>query len=412
MKRNFKSILFFGITVTLFFGCKNSESITDNLLPDRRGQIIQVSTTDELQQALSDVKPHETILVADGVYRLKQPLMVENKAHFTLRGASGDAAKVVLKGGGWEGASPRDGIVIRSSNDLVIADLSLVDMRSFGIKIEALGNESFPMSPKNIHILRCNFMNIGVRAIKGTAPANRQLLEGGSVRFCRFENTDVPDTTWQFRGDYISAIDMMFLKDWTFSDNVFYNIRGAHGGGRGAIFIWNQSRNILVERNVFIGCDRSISFGNPSEPTYYEPGTLHNYDGIIRNNFIVAGNMRGKGIEVVWADNVQVCHNSVYASDMQYRAIDCFQKISGVVVANNLVRGRIFSEGEVQLNSNVTGELDNYFISPATGNLHLTAYAEEAIDKGAQLSCAPKDIDGQVRETSPDVGADEFIRKN
>ena len=73
-----------------------------------------------------------------------------------------------------------------------------------------------------------------------------------------------------------------------------------HAGGRGAIFIWNQGRNIVVERNVFVGCDCSISFGNPSEPTNYEPGTLHNYDGIIRNNFIIADTGQGTGIEVIW----------------------------------------------------------------------------------------------------------------
>ncbi len=408
MKKHYKSIFFLAVTVIFITGCKNSGQLTGDLLPDRRGGTIQVATLDELQQAVLNVKPHETILIADGVYRLKQPLMIENKTHFTLRGASGDAAKVVLQGGGWEGGNPRDGIVIRSSRDVVIADLGIVDFRTFGIKVEALGNEKFPESPENIHVLRCNFMNIGVRAIKGTAPANRHPLVGGSVRFCRFENTKVPDTTWQFRGDYVSAIDMMYLKDWTFSDNAFYNIRGANGGGRGAIFIWNQSRNIVVERNKFIGCDRSIAFGNPSEPTHYEPGTLHNYDGIIRNNFIVAGDRRGKGIEVTWADNVEVCHNTIYAPEQQYRAIHYFQKVSGLNIANNLVQGNILGEGDAQLTGNLKGNLDGYFISPAVGDLHLTVRAEKAIGKGTETGCAQNDIDGQERKKIPDIGADEL----
>jgi len=237
---------------------------------------------------------------------------------------------------------------------------------------------------------------------------DRKPLVGGSVSFCRFENTKVPDRSWLYNGDYISAIDMMYLKDWVFSDNVFKNIRGANGGGRGAIFIWNQSRNIVVERNVFVGCDRSISFGNPSEPTNYEPGTLHNYDGIIRNNFIVADTGQGTGIEVIWADNVQVCHNTVYTPDTQYPAIHYFQKISRLLIANNLVRGRLFGEGEARLEGNVTGDLDGYFVNPAGGDLHLTASAVEALGKGVQLTGVRDDIDGQKRKKHPDVGADQW----
>lgn len=394
----------------VLFGCKNTIRDNENLLPNRSGKNIKVATIDELQQAILDVKPGETILLEDGLYQLKQPLRIENKVHFTLQGASGDASKVVLLGGGWEGGNPRDGIVIRSSEDITIADLSIAEARTYGIKVEALGNETYPTNPANINIIRCNFMNIGVRAIKGTAPENREPLVGGSVQFCRFENTKVPDTTWSFKGDYISAIDMMYLKDWKFCDNVFYNIRGANGGGRGAIFIWNQSRNILVERNTFIGCDRSISFGNPSEPTHYQQGTLHNYDGIIRNNFIVAGNEHGKGIEIVWANNVQVCHNTVYADDTQYRAIHYFQKISDLDIINNLIRGRILGDIEAEEEGNITGKLEGYFRSPAVGDLHLTALATDAFGKGVQLSSVQHDIDGQERKTSPDVGAHEYLK--
>jgi len=372
--------------------------------PDRPGKIVRVSTVEGLQQAVLSAGTNETILIAEGTYHLQRSLLIENKAHFTLQGASADAAKVILQGGGWEGGNPTDVIVIRSSDDIAIADLTITEARSYGIKVEAYADEPHP---GNIHILRCHFLNIGTRAIKGTAPKDQKPLVGGSVRFCRFENTKVPDRSWLYNGDYISAIDMMYLKDWVFSDNVFKNIRGANGGGRGAIFIWNQSRNVVVERNVFVGCDRSIAFGNPSEPTNYEPGTLHNYDGIIRNNFIVAGNQGGKGIEVIWADNVQVCNNTVYTPDQQYLAIHYFQKISRLLIANNLVRGRLFGEGEARLEGNVIGDLDGYFVNPAEGDLHLTTFALKALGKGVQLTGVSDDIDGQSRKKYPDVGADQ-----
>jgi len=70
----------------------------------------------------------------------------------------------------------------------------------------------------------------------------------GSVSYCHFENTKVPPAHWLFGGDYIAAIDMMALEDWTFSDNIFRNIKGRNGGGRAAIFIWVRSRRVVVER--------------------------------------------------------------------------------------------------------------------------------------------------------------------
>jgi hypothetical protein len=203
---------------------------------------------------------------------------------------------------------------------------------------------------------------------------------------------------------------MMYLKDWTFSDNVFRNYKGASGGARGAIFIWNQSRNITVERNLFIGCDRSIAFGNPSKPTGYEPGTLHVYDGVIRNNFIVVGgNPKGitTGIEIVWTDNVQVYHNTVYAPDPRNHAIHYFEDIHHLQLINNLVRGRLDGEGEVRSEGNVVGDLEGYFADPLKGDLHLTDRAVQAVGKGTRLPAVAEDFDGQKRAEQPDVGADE-----
>jgi pectate lyase len=398
--KNFTAVLNYFIAVSLLECCTGTRPV----IPERSGKIVYVNTVEQIQQAVLTANPEETIIIADGMYSLQKSLLIENKTHLTVRGASDDPSKVVLKGGGWKGGSPTDLVVIRSSGDITIAYLTITEARSYGIKVEAISDEPHPT---NINILRCNFLNIGTRAIKGTAPKDQKPLVGGSVRLCRFENTKIPDTSWLYRGDYISAIDMMYLNNWTFSDNVFKNIRGANGGGRGAIFIWNQSRNIVVERNIFVGCDRSIAFGNPSEPTNYQPGTLHVYNGIICNNFITTDIVGGKGIEVVWADNVKVCFNTIYTPDLEYRAIHYFQKISGLFVANNLVRGRIFGEGDALLEGNIIGEQSGYFNDPSSGDLHLNLHAREALGKGVKLSVVMDDIDGHKRRKLTNVGADQ-----
>jgi hypothetical protein len=389
-------------------------------LPAREGRTVPVSTVTELHQAMMDARSGDTIVVADGTYRVEKPLLFDGKRHVTLRSASGDPAKVIIRGEGWvrpadtyRSIGNEDLLVIRRSEDIVIAHITFAEVRHYGIKI-GIDADLKPPNPGNIHIYDCRFRNIGTRAIKGVAMADRKPVLGGSVRFCHFENTLVPDASWGwalYEGNYISAIDMMYLKDWTFSDNVFRNIKGASGGGRGAIFIWNQSRNITVERNLFTGCDRAIAFGNPSKPTNYEEGTLHIYDGVIRNNFIVVGTgpkaAGAKGMEIVWTDNVQVYHNTVYAPDPQSRAIHHFQKIHRLHVANNLVRGRIDGDGDVRAEGNVVGELEGYFVNPLEGDLHLTGRAAEALDKGARLSDVADDFDGEKRTGRPDIGADE-----
>ena len=385
----------FGITILLV------TAITGTLT-ERNGEAIHVQNPQELQKALLEANSEDTILLEDGIYRLESPLWIENKENLTIKGASGDPEKVVLMGGGWDGGKPKDVMVIRGSGNISIAYLTITEARTYGIKIE--GVEGL-RNPWDINISHCRLIDIGVRAIKGTATQDRKHMERGSVRHCYFENTRVPDPDWLFNGDYVSAIDMMYLDHWTFADNFFRNIKGANGGGRGAIFIWNQSRNVVVERNLFMGCDRSIAFGNPSEPTNYVQGTLHNYDGIIRNNAIVTG--AGKGIELVWLDNVKVYNNTIYCPDPQGRALHYFQRISRLHLANNLVRGRMEGEGDVTSENNVVGELSDYFVNLAAGDLHLTEAATLALGKGIVLPLVQDDIDGDKRGEHPDVGADE-----
>ena len=95
---------------------------------------------------------------------------------------------------------------------------------------------------------------------------------------------------------------MMALDDWTFSDNVFRDIKGRIGGGRAAIFIWVRSRRVVVQRNLIANCDRGVAFGNPGRSTANIDGDQPVYvsDGVIRNNFIVGGPDRA--IELWYSD--------------------------------------------------------------------------------------------------------------
>jgi hypothetical protein len=374
------------------------------------GHIVEVATVEELDAAVRGAADGDTIMVADGTYQLSRVLHLRGKSNVTIRGASGDPAKVVIRGSGWDEADEGfDLLVIQGCSDVTVAHVSFTEGRSYGIKLENLLFEGRGL--KNINIYDCHFSNIGVRAIKGTG-GDRQPLEGGSIRYCTFENTRVPPRTWIYDGDYISAIDCMRLKDWEISDNSFRNIKGANGGGRGAIFVWVESQNVITERNVFVNCDRSICYGNPSGSSEHA-ARHHNTGGIIRNNFIVAG--VDTGIEICWAKGVKVYHNTVLADAPGKQAGIHYhwQDISDISIANNIVRGRIFGdEGGVAKENNLTeGIEDAWFRDAADGDLHLTEAAAAAMDRADRLADCPTDFDGGERPAEAgkaDLGADEY----
>ena len=375
-------------------------------LPPPQGEILRVATASELASAVDRVPSGGTILLADGAYKVPRVLVFNGKTNIALRSASGDPAKVILSGQGWDSGNQRDDIVhIARCQGVTIADLTFTDCRSYGVKVEAEN------APRDVHIYNCRFRDIGIRAIKGSAgkdPAVRAVR--GFVRYCQFENTKVPPTNWLYGGDYIAAIDMMALEDWTFSDNFFRNIRGHNGGGRAALFIWVRSREVLVERNVILNCDRGIAFGNPGQSTANEGGERLTYvaQSLIRNNFIAGG--ADCGIELWHVDGIRVFHNSIWRPERNWaRGIRIGTGTARTEIANNLVHGEIRLEGgEARLQQNVSGRLDNYFADPAAGNLMLTKSAARAIHSGIALPEVSEDIRHRPRAERPDVGAWEL----
>jgi len=370
------------------------------------GRIVNVSDEPQLRAALSGAKDGDTIMLADGVYRLPRFLELQGRRGVVVRSASGDAKKVTIRGLGWDSDTTRDDLLrIRGCTDVTIAFITFADCHAYGVKLEQTRVDGRQL--RNINIHGCNFLNIGTRAIKGTGGGGG-FVDGGSIRCCTFENTKIPPRTWYANGDYISSIDCMRLKDWVIADNYFKNVRGANGGGRGAIFVWVESRNVISERNVFVNCDRSICYGNPSGSSARPTGP-HNTGGVIRNNFIVTG--ADTGIEICWADGVKVYHNTVLTPSERGGAIHYhWQQITDIEISSNLVRGRIHGdEGGVTKAGNITsGVEDKWFKEAAAGDLHLTAAATPALGAVDRLPACPEDFDGEARGAKgTDAGADQ-----
>lgn len=373
------------------------------------GPTVRVETSAQLLAAAETAAPGTTVLLADGEYRLPRPMVLNQRNQVTLRGASGDPAKVVLRGKGWDSRDPHDDLIlIAQCRSITLADLTFTDCHSYAVKVEA------EHGPQDIQVYHCHFRDIGTRAIKGSAgqdPAVR--AQRGSVRYCEFSNSKVPPQDWQFEGDYIAAIDMMALEDWTFSDNLFRAIRGHNGGGRAAIFLWVRTRNVVVERNLIVDCDRGIALGNPGRSTANRPGeaTVYVSGAVVRNNMIAGG--PDCGIELWHAEGVKILNNSVWRPEQNWaRGIRVGTGAKEILIANNLIHGEIRMEGgDARLQNNLTGRIHQLWIAPATGNLALIpATSTNILTQGTPFPEITEDIRQYRRSEKPHLGAWEEPR--
>ena len=200
----------------------------------------------------------------------------------------------------------------------------------------------------------------------------------------------------------------MYAGDWVISDNVFVGIQGRTYEGRGAIFLWFDSQDCVIERNIIIDCDVGLQLGNPHRADGVQD---HCVGCVARNNFITRA--PEAGIVTVYTRDCKVLHNTIH--DPQSRMSRLVRTVftnEGLVVANNLISGpgmRNESDSRIELAGNLVKDMTDAFADPAHGNLHLTRPAAEAIGKAAILPGVTSDIDGQPRDENPDIGADEWV---
>jgi len=403
----------------------------------------RVANVGQLHQAVKDARPGEHIVLAAGTYRLRRTIRLR-VPRVTLRGATGDRDDVVLLGGGMNVPARATSAISFEADDLTVRDLTCRDFYKYGLHIRA------EMDVDRARIINVKTVNIGERHVKGSMGrgghwADDVLIE--RLAMIQTEPRGVRPGHIVSPTDYIGGIDAMVCRNWVIRDLYARGIRGASGGGNAAIFLWNGVENVLIERCRIVDCCKGIALGNPSGPGR---GKHHAVGGIIRNNTILrAGEwtVNNIGIELCNARDVKVYHNTIYSADAWYiRSVHILDDpgegaTSGVVLANNIIRGHLLdntAEGRRRrraglaplpeakrgwgMVSNLHGWKDTadgpwrgtpvpaeWFRDPAAGDLHLTAFATPAIDRAEPVAEVTDDVDGDKRPRgdAPDVGADE-----
>ena len=398
----FFTLLFMsGFTCTVFAqpcSCTIAEVQNNSVIPCDLviGQIINVSTTNELYNAINQVNANGgnmTVLLADGTYPIASPTWYPyiTASNVVFRSASGNRDAVILTGTGMKSVSPGvENVIYFVGDNNTIADLTIRDVGNHGIAVE--GDSLF------VHNVR--IQNTYEQMIKGTAGGDG--ADYGLVQCSLFEYP--AGIGPQF---YIGGLDIHKGDHWTVRDNVFIDIASPSGSvAEHAVHFWNDGSDQMIERNMIINCDRGIGLGLGNSP---------NTGGMIRNNMIYNDGghpFHDVGIGLETSPGTKVYNNTVfiqYPNAIEYR----FPATTGVDIVNNLTNKTIKSRDGAQatLATNITNAQSSWFEDVSMGDLHLLPDVKEAIDQGTNLSPdVVADLDQTTRPqgTGYDIGAHEY----
>jgi hypothetical protein len=368
------------------------------------GRVVRVETESQLQEALGNLRSGTTILIAPGTYQLSRSLQIGGGVKdVILRGESDDRQQVVIKGRGMRqeayGNVPH-GIMVNDATDVTIANLSVGEVWYHPITLQG------PLGCERVRLYNVRLFDGGEQLLKSNLEDGKS-ADGCVVEYCVFEFTDTA------RHYYTNGMSVLGGANWVVANNLFRNLRGPeHDPNVGsAILFWGGSRNTVVEGNLLINCHTGISLGLVNKKA--ESGIHDHEGGIIRNNIIWrqpgAVNSPDVGISVRDSPGTKVLHNTVVLNGTFAPGTIAYRWSDGVLLANNLIDGRIWVREEARGEdiNNALLEDQSILANPARGDLHLSARAGKVVPEVPLLEDCPRDLDGQQRHAKTVVGADE-----
>src|SRR5262249_31841057 len=161
-------VLLIGLCVTRFSleAQTPSPTLTDPLA--LQANVVWVSNRDDLQNAVSQLEPGQTIMIRKGTYDLSQSLLIGSRrpvTKITVRGETDDPADVILLGAGMENANHGgvlSGIGVYNAQNVTIAYLSLGEFFYHPIMLDCNAGAD------RIHIHHMRLFNTGKQFIKSS----------------------------------------------------------------------------------------------------------------------------------------------------------------------------------------------------------------------------------------------------
>ena len=385
------------------------------------GNIIDVTPADagSLGSIVNAAAEGSTILFADGTYELNGEFIWISTAGIGLRSASGNRAAVILDGG-----YQTTEIVTIAASDVTVADITI--QRAYTHPIHVVGGSSG-------HIANTVIYNVAVidpaqQGIKinqsGANYPDDGLIACSSIILTDTGRGEVRDNC------YTGGIDMHKTRGWLIRDNHIEGFWCNQGLSEHGIHAWRQNADTVIERNTIVNCARGIGLGlvttSSGDDRIYDDiscpasGYLDDYNGLVRNNMVFAnrselfnsGSGFDSGIGLLNACNSQAYHNTVFSTQAPFSSIEWRFEGTNAIIKNNLVSHNLRPRDAATAieEANLSDAPGTLLVDAAGGDLHLADGRSGAIDQGVPLDVglADDDFDGDSRDATPDLGADEL----
>ncbi|MFH2005087.1 MAG: hypothetical protein ABI333_00740 [bacterium] len=385
--------------------------------------IIPVDTSSDLPAMVNAAQSGDTFVLADGNYALGGAYLWISSPNVTIRSASGNREAVVLD----DDYSGTEIITIAASN-VTVADITIREAYTHPIHVVSTDTGSTVGTLiYNVHLI-----DPREQAIKINPNAGGYFPDDGVIACSHLELTDVgrPNVNPTSGGCYTGGVDGHQARGWVIRDNVFQGFWCDTGLSEHAVHCWRGCRDTVVERNVMIDNARGVGFGLATsgeartftdDPCPGVSGYVGHYGGIVRNNFIFVGDPDllaspdgfDCGICFWSACYARALHNTIVSTGGNFSSIEWrFDTAAGVEITNNIVTHPLRERdgASAAQAGNLESAPLSLFEDGAGGDLHLAPGAAAAIDQGVAVAAGlcDDDIDGQVRDSSPDIGADEY----
>jgi len=395
-------------------------------LPPPSGNIITINSSQaqQLPGIVSSANQGDTIVLEDGIYNLNGSMLWFSTPGVTLRSASGNPADVIL-----DGSYNTTEIITMAASDQTVAEITLT--RAFTNPIHVVSSNLGDTN--NTLIYRVNIIDPREQAIKINPHMDGYYTDDGVIACSSLKLTDQgrPNVNPTLGGCYTGGIDAHQARGWTVRDNAIEGFWCSSGLSEYGIHFWKGGRDTLVERNILKDNARGIGFGlansgiartyNDNSCPQANGAYIGHYGGIIRNNFIHASSTGllnsadgfDSGISLWAACNATVVHNTIVSTGNNFSSIEWrFAGSTGIEISNNIATHPLRERDGAT--ANLSGNLENaslsLFIDGQNGDLHLASNATSAIDMGVLLApgLSDFDIDDDMRDSQPDIGADEI----
>ncbi|MBN2714241.1 MAG: hypothetical protein JXX14_00220 [Deltaproteobacteria bacterium] len=391
------------------------------------GQSIRITPDDvgRLSTIVAGAQPGDVFIFESGTYSLNGDYIWISTPGVTLRSASGNPEDVIL-----DGNYQTTEIVTVAASNCTIAEMTIQRAATHPIHVTT----SEAGDTLNTKIYRMTIIDPGEQAIKINTHSSESatFADNGEVACSSIQLTDAgrPHVNMSATPCYTGGIDAHQARGWIIQDNTISGFWCPNGLAEHAVHFWRGCRDTVVERNILTNNARGVGFGMATEGdarTYSDtPCGLNatayvgHVNGVIQNNFIHASDPDLLASEdgfdcgvCLWsACGVNVAHNTIVSTGALFSSIEWRFQSSSATVTNNLATHPMRERDGAT--ATLAGNIDNaslsQFADAASGDLHLNTTAA-AINAGiTTASNLPKsDIDGDPRDATPDVGADEAL---